>query len=197
MKTGASEDAFSFENLLLSDPRNCENKTIKAAEANALPRRNDREDLMKKHIRILALLLACVFILTALSGCGGAGNEIKILLKEFEISCRNLDVRGMLACFNPSVSDPVLTLMTVFGIDDTTELLNKITPLLNNFGSLGVSAENFFSSITITAQKFDYSKNGTHCDVTAEISYGDQRTVKAIISCAETQGKWYIFGFDF
>lgn len=150
---------------------------------------------MKKQVRILAVFLICAIILTAFSGC--ESNEIKTMLKEFETSCRNLDVRGMLACFNPTISDPILTLMTVLGVDDTSELLNNVTPMLNNFGNLGVSAEEFFSSITITTQKFDYGKDETNCDVTVEITYGDQRSVAAVVSCIKTQGKWYISNIAF
>lgn len=151
---------------------------------------------MKKLIKPVAVILACVLILSALSGCTN-NSEIKELLNNFESCCRKLDVRGMLSCFNPTVSDPILTVMTMLGVSDTSELLDNITPLLNNFGDLGVSAEEFFSSISITATDFDYGDDKTTCEVTAQIAYGDERSTEAVFSCVLKQGKWFITFIDF
>lgn len=150
---------------------------------------------MKKVTRILSVLLICVIVLTAFSGC--SNDEIKAMLNQFETSCQKLDVREMLSCFDPAVSDPVLSLMTVFGISDTSDLLGHVTSLLNNFGTLGVSAEEFFSSIRLSTKTFEYSKDRTSCDVTVVITYGDQRAVEAIFSCIKTQGKWFISDITF
>lgn len=153
---------------------------------------------MKKIYQFAAILLILSIIAVTFTAC--AKPEVKDLLSDFEEACKSLDIRGMLNCYKPNISKPILTLMDIVGIDDTSEYLDKLTSLMGNFGNLGVSAEEFFSSIAIEKQQYSFSDSNEKCSVDAIISFGpddNRHTIDSTIECVLVDEAWYISGISF
>jgi len=144
--------------------------------------------------RILALTLLVVILIGTLCGCG-AKSDIDKTLSSFESACHSLDVRGVIECLDPALSDPVLTVLDLIGVDDTSGALDALVDKLNVFGNAGVSTEEFMESLKIKADEYEFSDDKTACDVRAEFQYGtgeEPHTMDVTIHMIKVDDGWYI-----
>lgn len=152
---------------------------------------------MKKIMRRwIAVILTVVAMMTLLVGCG-AKNKVKATISGFESSCQALDVRGMLACVNPTISNPILNAMDLFGVEDTSGTLEQIVGALNLFGDVGQTTEEFVQSIQIEPSSYVFNDNKDACTVTAMLSYGDGESKIITLKMILKDDSWYIAGISF
>lgn len=81
--------------------------------------------------QFISILLVICMLVTG--GCGAAtitgASDIVTVVSNFEYSCRNLDLDGMLQCINPDVADPVKFILDIFmwfTKSDETEVVGDI-----------------------------------------------------------------------
>lgn len=152
---------------------------------------------MKKTMhRLCAVILMTVMLLTLLTGCG-AKSDIKKTISTFESACQELDVKGMLECMNPIISKPILGAMNLFGVEDTSGLLDKLVGTLSFFEAAGNATEEFIQSIEITPNDFAFNSDKDECTVLAELSCGEENTKTITINLVLRDEIWYISDIDF
>ena len=146
--------------------------------------------------RFAAVILAAIMMLTLLTGCGAKG-AVKETVSNFESACHALDVRGMLECMNPTVSKPLLAALDLFGVGDTSGVLEDLVEILGIFEGAGEKTEEFIQSIKIAPQKYEFNDNKDKCTVLAELSYGDEKAKAITIDLVLKDEVWYIKDMDF
>lgn len=152
---------------------------------------------MKKTLkRAAAVVVLAAMMLTLLTGCG-AKSGVKATISNFEDACHALDVRAMLECVNPTVAKPILTAMNLFGIGDTSGTLEELVGVLGIFEGAGDKTEEFVQSIQIKANEFEFNSDKSKCSVSAELSYGEDKTEEITINFVLKDEVWYISGIDF
>lgn len=145
--------------------------------------------------RILALIFSTVMLLTLMTGCGEK-NEVKDLLKDYQKSCRSLDMEDMAECFNPSIIKPLTGLFGLLGIelDDVSNTLTEVVSFASEYS--GENLEEIYQSISISPKSFSFGKEKDECDVSAEIEFtvdGEKKTEQTTFHCKKVDGDWYIF----
>ncbi len=151
---------------------------------------------MKQRVkRVVALSLAAVMMLMLFTGC--ARSEIKETISKFEAACQALDFKGMLECMNPTIAKPVLSALELFGVTDTSGLLDTLTSTLNIFSTAGDSTEEFIQSIKIKPSGYDFNDAKDECKVSAKLSYGDENEKEITVKMVMKNEAWYISSIDF
>lgn len=155
---------------------------------------------MKKTLRrAAALALAALMMLTLLTACGGSSGDkagIDKTLSAYQSACRDMDVRGMLECMNPSISKPIISMMDMMGMDAAEALLDKAFGMLGMLGEVGEMAEEAIKQYTIKAEDYAFNGDKDECVVTAMVSSGEGVSEEAVIYMVKVDGKWYISGMD-
>ncbi len=152
---------------------------------------------MKKMMkRVTVVTLTAVMLLTLLTGCGAKG-AVKETISNFESACQALDVRGMLECVNPTISKPILTAMNLLGVDDTSGTLEELVGILGIVEGAGEKTEEFVQSIEIKPDEFTFNGDKDECSVSAELSYGEEKTKAITIELILKDEIWYISNLDF
>ena len=155
---------------------------------------------MKKTLRrAAALALAALMMLTLLTACGGSSGDkagINKTISAYQSACRDMDVRGMLECMNPSISKPVLSMMDMMGMDAAEALLDKAFGMLGLLGEVGEMAEESIEQYTIQPKDYDFNGDKDECAVTATVSAGKGTEEETVIYMVKVDGKWYISGMN-
>ncbi len=146
--------------------------------------------------RILAIILIIILVLTTVH----VVNNIKVnkTIKNFTEAAHTMDVRSMLAEVNSTFSVPLLMVINLSGVKDTSDFLEQIFSFIGA-DSLQTTAEDFFSSIEIQPRLFShfYSLLHKECTVRVKILYGTagvRNEMNAKIKCIKRDGNWYISG---
>jgi hypothetical protein len=142
------------------------------------------------------MLMMLTLLIGILSGCGEK-SDINKTLDTFEAACQTLDVKGALGCVNPSVASPVLTVLDLLGVDDTSGALDCLVSTLSVFGNIGTSTEEFMQSLKIEPEDYAFSEEKDSCEVGAVFQYGtgeEPETMDVVISCVKVDDEWYISG---
>lgn len=154
---------------------------------------------MRKTIRIIAIALVVVALVTLLSACSKNKEQISNLLAEFEYSCNTLDVEAILNCINPSTADKIKLALGIYGMiadKSTTEVLDDISESL--IGDSSLDGNDFFSSIKIETR--DVKVDGDEAIASASVEYkinGETFNRMADFKCIYYMEKWYISKFSF
>ena len=151
---------------------------------------------MKLGKRWVAAMLA-VCMLLPLTACKTNVSQIKDTLTEFEYACHNLDLKAMLKCIDPEISDPIRLALSAFGAvtgKDTDDLLDMAVESV--FGA-DYDPEEFLSRISVTDPKLKIKKkNATvDCKIGFELG-GDTFEKGAVIRLRKVEDKWYISGIE-
>lgn len=155
---------------------------------------------MKKLRELIAVLLIVIMVF-CMMGCSSDKSQIKDTLSEFENSCRNLDVDGMLDCIDPDVSDPIRLGMAVLSNITGTDYESIIACIFSNISESGLgddfNPQEFLSTIGVSDAKLKINNNTA--TVTCELSFevaGEKFERDAAIDMVKKDDKWYIAGFD-
>lgn len=145
--------------------------------------------------RIIALLLCLVMTMALLTGCGEKSG-VKKLLGAYEDACQTLDVEAMAECFNPTIVDPVMSILGVFGIElsDLNSLLSSIVSFADDYGE--AQLEELYQSMKIKPTGYVFNEAKDECDVSAEVSFtvdGTQKSEIKVFHCELVDEAWYIF----
>ena len=149
---------------------------------------------MKIGNRRIALILAVIVLVSVLSGCGEK-NDVKNMLESFENNCKSLDVLKMIEHLDPTISEPILGLAGLLGIEDTGSMMQGIVETLDFFGDMGSDFETMVQSMEIEARSFEFNENKDSCEVEATISYGTgENTTENVVAieCVLENDTWYI-----
>ncbi len=153
-----------------------------------------------KNIKTNMLALIILVSAVVLCGCGDKG-EIKGLIKDFQMSCNELDINGMLECLNPEVEETINSAFGLVGLFtdvSTEEMLDAISEFLVGDGQGG--GIEFFQSIKIEADELEVEKNSAlvNATVSYEIS-GEVSEEQVEITCnyTDVEEKWYISDWKF
>ena len=150
---------------------------------------------MSQRIRRMAsLALTSVLLLALLTGCGGDKDKVAAAISEFESACQELDVRAMIECMDPAISRPVLSALDLFGVEDTSGMLEQLVGVLDLFEDAGQQTEEFLQSIRIEPKEYEFNDSKDACTVTAELSYGDSEPRSITIQMILEDETWYIGG---
>lgn len=149
----------------------------------------------KKLRRGIAMTAMVAVILLLVSGC--AKSEIKSAISKFESSCQALDVKGMLECVDPAISKPMLGILDLLGVEDTSDTLDNLVGILGIFDNAGQETEEFVRSIKIDPSGYEFNDAKDECLVTAALSYGDGEKEPITIKMILTNGGWYISSIAF
>ena len=150
---------------------------------------------MSQRIRRMAsLALTSVLLLALLTGCGGDKDNVAAAISEFESACQELDVRAMIECMDPAISGPVLSALDLFGVEDTSGMLEQLVGVLDLFEDAGQQTEEFLQSIRIEPKEYEFNDSKDACTVTAELSYGDSEPRSITIQMILEDETWYIGG---
>ena len=152
--------------------------------------------MKKTMLRWVAVILTVVAMLTFLVGCG-AKNKVKATISAFESSCQALDVRGMLACVDPTISTPILGAMDLFGVENTSCTLEQLVGGLDLFGDAGQTAEEYVQSIQIKPSDYAFNDTKDVCTVVAVLSYGDDDSRIITLKMILKDDSWYIADINF
>ena len=147
------------------------------------------------------MLLALVMMLT-LAGCSAAERSSikKDVITPFEKACHEQDVKGILRCFDPSISDPILTAVGFADMLGITDYLDRFIGLIDNFTKIDATVDAFMESISIEPREFTFNDTNDKCVVTADVSYqsGEKtKTITATLRCVKIDGKWYLSRIGF
>lgn len=154
--------------------------------------------MRKKWIRGCCILLIAALLTGVLSGCGEK-SEIGDLLSRFESACQELDVRAVLECVDPAISSPVLTVLDLAGVEDTSGTLDLLVSTLSIFGNVGTGTEEFMRSLTIEPEDYEFDSKKESCQVSGKFQYGNgdsPRTMDVIIRCVKVDDQWYVSGIQ-
>lgn len=151
---------------------------------------------MKFLKKAIICLMISVLILS-LTSCKGEKSKIKDTLLEFEYSCQNLDVNGMLNCIDPDVAQPIKAVLLMYGMstgEDTSEVLDELVKTV--FGE-SFKADEFLSHLTVDKVKIKVSGNTAivNCRLNFEVE-GETFTKYARINMVKLDDKWYISGIQ-
>ena len=154
---------------------------------------------MKTIKNALALILIIV-LSVSFCACGNSG-DIKTVTNNFEKTCNELDVNGMLDCIDPTIASGVKALTGLVGLftnKDTDELLDSFAKVL--FNELPENSQEFFSSINIKIGDIEIDENEENATAQAEISYeisGETYQKEVTLEYICVDGEWYISSLDF
>ena len=152
---------------------------------------------MKKIMRrVAAAILTAAVLLSLLAGCSPK-NDVKSTISKFESACQSLDVKGMLACINPTVAKPILGALDLFGVEDTSGTLEQLAGVLDLFDDAGQATEELVQSIRIKPDNYVFNDAKDKCTVTAELSYGDGDSKIITLQMILKDDSWYIADIDF
>ena len=150
---------------------------------------------MSQRIRRMAsLALTSVLLLALLTGSGGDKDNVEAAISEFEGACQELDVRAMIECMDPAIAGPVLSALDLFGVEDTSGMLEQLVGVLDLFEDAGQQTEEFLQSIRIEPKEYEFNDSKDACTVTAERSYGDSEPRSITIQMILEDETWYIGG---
>lgn len=156
---------------------------------------------MKTWKQILAVATAVAMAVALLSGCGSDKSDIKDTLNEFEYACHTLDVKAILSCIDPSISDPIRLGLAVYtGVagkdyeDFAEDALDNLVAVV--FGE-DLDAEDYLSKITISDEKVKVDKKTAKvtCKLNFEVN-GEKFEHPATIKMLLNDDKWYVAGID-
>lgn len=151
---------------------------------------------MKLGKRWIAVLLA-VCMLLPLTACKTNASQIRDTLSEFESACHSLDLRGMLRCIDPDISEPIRLGLGAVGAltgQDTNDLLDMAVKSV--FGA-NYDPEEFLSRITVTDPKLKIKKKNATVDCKIGVELGGDTFQKgAVIRMRKVEDQWYISGIE-
>ena len=150
--------------------------------------------MRQKPVRLTALATAAILALCLLSGCASSG--VKSTLSRFESACQTLNAKEMLACVDPTISDPLLSAMELLGIEDTSETLDRLGAALGLFGDAGEKTEELLQSIRITPRSYDFNSDKDRCTVAADFSWEGSESHTVTIRMVLKEETWYISGLS-
>lgn len=147
---------------------------------------------------------AWIIIIVMLSGCGmSRKTECRELIEEFTRSCNEKDLKAMLNCINPTVSDPIKALLTLGNIVSGQEVDQYIVEVMDSIiGDLEGSDETeeglddqLISTIQIEPEKYHVkSEKGTiYCKAVFLINGMDMEKY-VNIEVIKKHDTWYIAG---
>lgn len=155
---------------------------------------------MKRVSRNIVLTVLIFVMLFSVVGCANLKNssDIKKLMNNFESSCNELDINGILDCINPSIADKIKLAVGIVGTftdTPTDELIDVISGALTSDSSI-IGTE-FFESIKIEVEDIEIVED--NATVTTVLSYtiADETYEKsAVFECIYYTGEWYISNFN-
>lgn len=151
---------------------------------------------MKIGKRLAAALLAACMVFV-LCGCTTNTSQIKDTLTEFQYACHNLDLKAMLRCIDPEISDPIRLGLSAYGAvtgEDTDDLLGKAVAAV--FGT-SFDAKEFLDRLTVKEPKVKVKKK--NATVTCKLGFlvgGESFERKTTIRLRKVEDKWYISGIE-
>lgn len=154
------------------------------------------------------IVLVCTLGMIALCMCG-CGNskkkQCKDVIKEFETSCNALDVKGMLNCINPTISDPIKALLALGQIvsdqnldEYVVEIVDSVAGGLRNSLEVDdISMSELISGVKITPEKYKLKSTKGSVTCIAEFNINEMQIKKSIcINMIKTNDTWYISGIE-
>lgn len=154
----------------------------------------------KKKITIAICAVAIILAVFVVNLGIQTGKCVKTL-KNFEESCSELNVDGMLNCINPTIADP-LKLVRVVAPNVNDFLVKVVDQLIGGDGiteQIGVETENtesFVTSMKISPKRMfvGLKKAKVRCRVSFSIN-GLEMNREFDIKLVKKYGNWYISGF--
>lgn len=159
---------------------------------------------MKQWKKLILLTGILSMMSIGVYGCSSAINtQCKEVIESFETSCNELDVKGVLNCINPKVSDPIKAVLALTNVISDQKLDGYLVEIIGSIaGELSesiaaedVSTSELLAGIQITPKKYKMkSKKGTvYCTATFKIN--EMEITKYIgIDMIKSNGEWYISG---
>ena len=147
--------------------------------------------LLKQTGIILLMLIIC----RALCGCTIKDKaSIVGTIHDFEQSCNEMDLDGMLECIEPTVADIIRILPIPRTEEGLRDFLVKTTDIISIFDvTLGEDIFDYFESIKIDIRNIEVE--GRRAVVDAKWSYkidGERIKEDITVRLSERGGKWYI-----
>lgn len=160
---------------------------------------------MKKRNDKLLLAVLCV-IAFALIGCGSLKkSKCTEVIENFEASCNQLDISGILNCIDPKISDPLKGIATIgdmFSSQDSStyflDIIDRIgSGLTNSIAGSDTSASELFSGIQIEPDKYKLkSREGTIICITTFQVNGMEIKKNIAFQMVKKNDSWYIAGLE-
>lgn len=155
---------------------------------------------MKRKIRTIAAL--CLVLSMILTGCGKSKKaQCEAVIKRFETSCNALDVKGVLGCLNPTVSDPlkgILLLGETMTGGESAEGFEKILEIIGSglktiLPDQDVQASEMLSNLQIQPKKYRLKRHDGYVLCRVKIAVNDMEITKNVkVSVVKKAGEWYI-----
>ncbi len=149
---------------------------------------------MKKTAKrvLCALLIACL-VLTA-AACG-AKSDVNQLIDSFEAACVELDTSAMLDCMNPSVANPVRTVLDLLGVKDLDKILDALVDVIAFVDFKDDNPVDVLATLKIKPENHVFNDAEDECTVTASVTYtadGEEVTDVVSFKCILVDEVWYI-----
>ena len=153
-------------------------------------------------VRSTVSLLLALIVTLSFTGCAIAERSAikKDVVVPFEKACHEKDVKGILRCFDPSISDPILTAVGFADLLGITDYLDRFIGLIDNFTKIDTTVDAFMESISVKPKEYSFNDTNDKCVVTADVSYhsGEEtKTITATLRCVRIDGKWYLSRIGF
>lgn len=160
--------------------------------------------MVKKWRKQIWIIGIFCFVVISMYGCGSADKQkCKEVIGNFERSCNALDVKGILNCIDPTVSDPIKALLALGNIISDQSLDEYLIEIMDNvsggladeIGAEDSSASEVFASIQITPEKYMVkSEKGMVSCTAIFLIKGMEITKKIDIDMIKKNDGWYISG---
>ena len=141
-------------------------------------------------------LLILIMAMSVIACEGNERNAVKNdVIKPFQTACNEQDVKGMLRCFNPTFSEPILTAMGIADLLGVSGYLERVVGQFDHFDKVDASVSDFLSSLTVKPSEYVFNDTKDTCNVSAVITYrsgSNQKEIAAILHCVKKEGKWYL-----
>lgn len=149
-----------------------------------------------KIARLFALVLAVALILSTMAGC--ASSEVRKVVSNFEQACQTMDTNGMLACLNPTITKPLIGLMSLVGVESLDGVMDLLVEVVDVIDFSDVPAEDVLKTLNIKCDDLAFNDAKNSCTVAATISFvfkGETKEQDVSIKCEIVDGEWYIMSF--
>ena len=158
--------------------------------------------------RTLSFFLAFALLALCLSGCSlfkkhTEASEPKVekltpqqnvekLVGECTGACRDMDLEAILDCVNPTLADPMRSMLKVAGLSGKSD--EELLELVGTY--MGAEAADYSEFCeTLSTEVTDVQVHGEKADATVKYSFeqdGQLYEGEADVNCIRIDGKWYI-----
>ena len=154
--------------------------------------------MKKRMMRIVALALTLILMISLLTGCAKSG--VKEVIGKFEAACVAVDAEAMLDCMDPSVTKPIRSILDLFGPDNLNGIVSDIFKVVDFINFEGTDPEDVLATVKIEPDTYTFNDAKDECKVTAVVTYivdGTEKSQVAIFDCIMVDEVWYIASADF